>query len=200
MHGIPTLSIPGGSGYGGIHFFNYLLAFIIWIFTLGSPTPHTVDVISVYFPAVLAALTVIPVYFIGKALFNRWAGVIAAGIMSVMPGEFLGRSILGGTDQHVAETLFITIALMFTIYALKSGWQNQFSWNHIIKRDWKALRKPLIYSLLAGVFLGVYLLTWVGALFFVFIFVIYVILQVIIDHLNGQNSFYLGFTGFFIGL
>jgi oligosaccharyl transferase (archaeosortase A-associated) len=196
----PYLIFPDGSAYGGIHFFNYLLAFVIWIFTLGSPTPRAVDVISVYFPAVLAALTVIPVYFIGKALFNRWAGVIAAGIMAVMPGEFLGRSILGGTDQHVAETLFITIAFMFAIYALKSGWQNQLSWSHIIRFDWKALRKPLIFSLLAGVFLGVYLLTWIGALFFVFIFVIYVILQVIIDHLNRQNSFYLGFTGFFIGL
>lgn len=92
----PYLIIPGGAGYGGIHFFNYLLAFVIWIFTLGSPTPHSVDVISVYFPAVLAALTVIPVYFIGKELFNRWTGVVAAGIMAVMPGEFLGRSILGG--------------------------------------------------------------------------------------------------------
>ena len=196
----PYLIIPGGSAFGGIHFFNYLLAFIIWIFTFGHPTAHAVDIISVYYPAVLAALTIIPVYFIGKALFNRWAGVIAAGIMAVMPGEFLGRSILGGTDQHVAETLFITVAFMFAIYAIKSGWQNQLSWNNIVKHDWKVLRKPIIYSLLAGVFLGVYLLTWIGALFFVFIFVIYVIIQIIIDHLNGQDSFYLGLVGFIISL
>jgi oligosaccharyl transferase (archaeosortase A-associated) len=196
----PYLIYPAGASYGGIHFFNYLLAFIIWVFTLGSPTPHAVDIIGVYFPVVLAALTVIPVYFIGKALFNRWAGVIAAGIMAVMPGEYLGRSILGGTDQHVAETLFIAVAAMFTIFALKSGWQNQLSWNHIVKRDWKALRKPLIYSLLAGAFLGIYMITWVGALLFVFILTVYLGIQFVIDHLKGQSSFYLGFTGFFIAL
>jgi asparagine N-glycosylation enzyme membrane subunit Stt3 len=196
----PYLIIPTGSGYGSIHFFNYLLAFVIWIGTAGHPSAHAIDVIGVYFPVVLAALTVIPVYFIGKELFNRWAGVIAAGIMAVMPGEFLGRSILGGTDQHVAETLLISLSAMFTIFAIKSAWKNQLSWGHIVKRDWKAIRKPLIFSLLAGLFLGIYMLTWMGALIFVFIFAVYLVIQFIIDHLRGQSSFYLAFTAFFVSL
>ena len=70
----PSFIYPGGSGVGTIRFFDWLLATIIWVIGLGSPTQHTVDVVSVYFPAVLGALTVIPVYFIGKELFNRWAG------------------------------------------------------------------------------------------------------------------------------
>ena len=196
----PYLIYPDGSAYGGIHFFNYLLAFVIWLFTFGHPTAHAVDVISVYYPAVLAALTVIPVYFIGKALFNRWAGVIAAGIIAVMPGEFMGRSILGGTDQHVAEILFIATAAMFTILALKSGWQNKLSWNHIIKFDWKTLLKPLVFSVLAGIFLGIYLLTWLGAPIFIFILVIFIVIQSVIDHLRGESFFYLGFTAFFVSL
>jgi dolichyl-diphosphooligosaccharide--protein glycosyltransferase len=98
---ISSISIPP--------FFHYLLAGIIWLIGLGSPAQHTIDVVGVYFPAILGALTVIPVYFIGKELFNRWAGVIAAGLVALLPGEFLGRSILGFTDYHVAETLFTTI-------------------------------------------------------------------------------------------
>jgi oligosaccharyl transferase (archaeosortase A-associated) len=196
----PYIIYPNGANYGGIHFFSSLLAFFVWLFTGGSPTPHAIDLISVFYPVVLGGLTVIPVYFIGKALFNRWAGVIAAGVFSIMPGEYLSRSVLGNADQHVAETLFITVAAMFTIYAIKSARQNQLSWEHIVKRDWKAIIKPLIYSLLAGVFLGIYLITWAGALLFVFIFVIYLILQSIIGHLKGQSGFHLGFTGFLIGL
>ena len=98
---------------GSISFFDWLLAGIIWVIGLGSPTQHTVDVVSVYIPAVLGALTVIPVYFIGKELFGRGAGVLSAGLIALLPGEFLGRSILGFTDHHVAETLFTTIAMMF---------------------------------------------------------------------------------------
>jgi oligosaccharyl transferase (archaeosortase A-associated) len=194
----PYLIYPSGSSIGIVHFFNWLLALVIWIFTLGGTSQHAIDIIGIYYPVILAALCIIPAYFIGKALFNRWAGLIAAGMTAVLPGEFLGRSILGGTDQHVAETLFSTVFAMFAIYALKSAWQNRISWNHVVKRNWKILFRPLLFSLLSGLFLGIYLITWEGAFLFVFIITVYFILQVIIDRFKGQSSFYLGFVGFFI--
>jgi oligosaccharyl transferase (archaeosortase A-associated) len=196
----PYLILPGGGTYGGVHFLNWLVAFLAWIAGGGSPTQHTVDMVGIYLPAILAALTVIPVYFIGKALFNRWAGVIAAGMVSILPGEYMGRTILGGLDKPAAEVFFTTLAIMFIIYAIKTSWQNQLSWSHILKRDWKALLKPLIFSLLGGLFLGIYLITWEGALLFVVIIIVYLIIQFIIDRFKGQSGFYLGFSGFFIFL
>jgi oligosaccharyl transferase (archaeosortase A-associated) len=196
----PYLILPGGGTYGGVHFLNWLVAFLAWVAGGGSPTQHTVDMVGMYLPAVLAALTVIPVYFIGKALINRWAGVIAAGMVSIFPGEYMGRTILGGLDKPAAEVFFTTLAIMFIIYAIKTSWQNQLSWSHVLKRDWKALLKPLIFSLLGGLFLGIYLITWEGALLFVVIIVIYLIIQFIIDRFKGQSGFYLGFSGFFIFL
>ncbi|MCJ7655075.1 MAG: oligosaccharyl transferase, archaeosortase A system-associated, partial [Dehalococcoidia bacterium] len=99
VHNFPHLNsfdtyglYPGGWDITMPSFFVYFLAGITWLVGLGSPTQHTVDVVGVYLPAVLGALTVIPVYFIGKALFSRWAGVIAAGLIAIFPGEFLGRS------------------------------------------------------------------------------------------------------------
>jgi oligosaccharyl transferase (archaeosortase A-associated) len=196
----PYLIFPGGSAYSGVHFLNFLVAFIAWIFSGGSPIQHTVDMVSMYLPAILAALTVIPVYFIGKALFGRWAGVIAAGMTAILPGEYLGRTILGGMDKPGAEVFFSTLAVMFVIYAIKAGWNNRLSWSHIVKRDWKALLKPLIFSLLGGLLLGIYLITWEGALLFVALITVYYVIQFIIDQFKGQSSFYLGFTGFFIFL
>ena len=199
----PFFIYPGSFSFGSIIFFGRLLAGIIWLIGLGSPSPHTVDVIAAYFPAVLAALTVVPVYFIGKALFNRWTGVIAAGLVAVLPGEFLGRSILGFTDHHVAETLFSAVAVLFLILAIKTARQRGLSFNHIIKSDWGACTRPLVYALLAGIFLGVYLITWAGALVFVFIIALYFIIQFIIDHLRRQSTDYLGIVGtvmFFIAL
>jgi oligosaccharyl transferase (archaeosortase A-associated) len=191
----PYLLYPAGLGLGGYHFFDYLLAGIIWLFGLGSPSQHLVDVAGVYFPPILAALTVIPVYFIGKELFNRWAGVIAAGLVALLPGEFLGRSILGFTDHHAAETLFTTVAMLFLILAVKTASQRQLSFNHIKHGDWGVIAKPLIYSLLAGLFLGIYALTWMGALLFVFIISLYFIVQFIIDHLKRRSTDYLCLVG-----
>ena len=102
-----------------IRFFHWLLAGTIWVIGLGSPTQHTIDTVAVYFPAVLGALTVIPVYFLGRVMFGRGAGVMAALLIAILPGEFLGRSSLGYTDHHVLEVLLTTTALMFLVMAIK---------------------------------------------------------------------------------
>jgi len=180
---------------GGFHFFDWLLAGTIWVISLGSPSQHIIDVVGVYFPAVLGALTVIPVYFIGKVMFGRWAGVLAAALIAVMPGEFLGRSILGFTDHHVAEVLFSTTAILFLILAIKTSLQKGVTIRHIKNLDWETIKKPAIYSLLAGLFLGIYFITWAGALLFFFLISIYLFIQFTIDHLRQKSTSYLFFTG-----
>jgi len=191
----PYIIYPGGHGTGSIHFFDWLIAGIIWVIGLGSPTQHTVDVVGVYFPAVLGALTVIPVYFIGKELFGRWVGVVAAGLIALLPGEFLGRSILGFTDQHIAETLLTSVTMLFLILAIKTARQRQLTFSHLKRLDWATSARPIIYSLLTGIFLGIYFHTWQGALLFVFIISIYFITQFIINHLRGKPTDYLCLVG-----
>ncbi|MFC2010987.1 oligosaccharyl transferase, archaeosortase A system-associated [Chloroflexota bacterium] len=191
----PYFIYPNGGGIGNIRFFDWLLASIIWVIGLGSPTEHTIDVVSVYFPAVLGALTVIPVYFIGREMFGRWAGVLSAGLVAVLSGEFLGRSILGFTDHHIAETLFTTVAILFLILAIKTAIQRQLTFSHLKHRDWAIITRPLVYSLLAGIFLGLYVFTFLGALLFIFIIFVYFVIQFIIDHLKGKSTDYLCLVG-----
>lgn len=191
----PYLIYPGGWPLGSVLFFAWLLAGAIWVISLGSPTQHIIDVVGAYYPAVLAALTVIPVYFIGKKLFHRWAGVIAAALIAIMPGEFLGRSILAFTDQHVAETLFTAIAMLFLILAVKAAGESRLTFSHLKPRHWEGGGRTLVYSLLAGISLGIYMLTWLGGLLFIFIISVYFILQSIIDHLRGRSLDYLCITG-----
>jgi len=194
-HFDPFFIYPGGHGVGGVHFLKLLLAGFIWVIGLGSPTQHTVDVVGVYFPAIMGALTVIPVYFIGKALFNKWAGVIAAALIAILPGEFLGRTILGFSDTPAAEILFTATAMAFLILAIKTAGQRGLTFSHLLKCDRAVIVRPLVYSLLAGIFLGIYLLTWLGGLLFVFIISLYFIIQFIIDHLRRKPSDHLGIVG-----
>ena len=191
----PYMLYPGGGGGLARPFFAWLVAGIIRLVILGTPTPHTMQAVAAYMPAILGTLTIIPVYFIGKELFNRWVGVIAAALVVILPGEFLHRSLLGFTDHHVAEVLFSTVCILFLIMAIKRAREREISFGHLLSRDWSTITKPLVYTLLAGVFLGIYLLTWTGGLLFVFIIFAYLVIQFIVDHLRHKSSDYLCIVG-----
>jgi len=192
----PYFVYPGGRVLGELFFPAWLIAGFAWLFGMGSPAQHTVDVVSVYFPAIFAALTIIPVFFIGKTLFNRWVGLIAAAFTAVFPGEYLGRTILGLTDTPAAEVLLTTTFMCFAILAVKTARERELTFSDVLRRDWSRSRRPLIYSLLAGFFLGLYLISWQGALLFVFIFTLYLVAQFVVDHLRRRSVDYLGIVGF----
>ncbi len=191
----PYTFYPHGTTVPWPPFFDWLVAGVIRLVGLGSPSQHTIDLVGAYIPAILGTLTIIPVYFIGKELFNRWVGLLSAALVVILPGEFLNRSLLGFTDHHVAETLFTTLTILFLILAVKTAREREISFAHLINRSWQIITKPLIYTLLAGIFLGIYLLTWVGGLLLVFIIFTYVVIQFLIDHLKGKPTDYLCITG-----
>jgi oligosaccharyl transferase (archaeosortase A-associated) len=187
---------PSGQSVLGIApLFDLLLGFPIWLIGLGSPSQGTIETVGAYFPAILGALVTIPVYFIGKELFHRNAGLLSAALVAILPGEFLTRSLLGFTDHHVAEVLFSTVTILFFILALKRAKEKESSFDHIRNKQWGNIKKPLIYALLTGIALGMYLLSWAGGLLLVFILLSYVVLQYIIDHLRGRSTDYLGIIG-----
>ena len=191
----PYMLYPGGGGGPGRPFLDWLVAGIIQLVSLGSPTQHTIDVVGAYIPAILGTVALIPVYFIGKELFNRWVGVTSAALVAILPGEFLNRSLLGFTDHHIAEALFSTVSMLFLIMAIKRAREREISFDHFLNKDWSTVTKPLVYTLLAGIFLGIYLLSWQGGLLLVFIIFVYLVIQFIVDHLRRKSSDYLCIVG-----
>ena len=191
----PYSVYPSGGGSPTFPGFAYMLASVIWAVGLGSPGEATLNTVAAYFPAVLGALLIIPVYFIGKEVFNRWVGILSAALIAILPGTFLCRTLLGFTDHHVAEIFFTTLAIMFLILATRRARRNQILFSHLWHRDWKTVAAPLTYSLLAGISLGIYLASWQGGLLFVVILTCYLILQFIIDHLRHNSTDYLCITG-----
>jgi dolichyl-phosphooligosaccharide-protein glycotransferase len=191
----PYMLYPGGSGGLVRPFFAWLVAGVILLVSGGAPTQHFMEVVAAYMPAILGTLTLIPVYFIGKELFNRWVGVISAALVVILPGEFMYRSLLGFTDHHVAETLFSTVCILFLIMAIKRAREREISFSHILGRDWSTVRRPFVYTLLAGIFLGIYLLTWQGGLLLILVIFAYLVIQFIVDHLRHKSSDYLCIVG-----
>jgi len=198
----PYYVYPQGLNTGQVPiFFAYLMSSVISLLGMGRPDQHFVDVISVYVPPVLAVLTIIAVYFIGRIWENRWTGLLAALLLAIMPGEFLNRSLLGYTDQHIAEVFWSTIFMLFVIAAFK--FSDGMDLAVLRERGWKSVVKPTVMCILAGVMLGVYMLTWIGAPLFAMILYVFLVIRVMMDYLQGRSALVTGMMGaiiFIVGL
>ncbi len=186
----PFTHFPYGSA---VHFgplFSLLVAGAALVAGLGHPDSLLVDTVGAYMPVLLGVLCVLPVYFIGRKLFGRNAGIIAVATLALLPGQFLVRSMLGFTDHHIAEVLFSATTVAFLVYALDSAKKAGPTLAKITARDsesWKALG----FSALAGIAFGCYLLVWPGALLVGFMLFVYFIVQSIIDHFRNEPLDYL---------
>ena len=189
----PYFICPGGASLAGQPlFFVYCMGFFAWLLGGGAPSQQTVDLVGVYFPAVLGALLVFPVFFIGRAIFNKWAGLVAAWFIALMPGEFLIRTLLGNTDSHALEIFLSTLFMLFLLLSVKAG-KGLAALPQ--RNNLKSIVKPLIYGVLAGACLGLYILSWQGAPLFIFVSFVWLALQAVSDHLRGRPPVYLGITG-----
>ncbi|RXA19357.1 oligosaccharyl transferase, archaeosortase A system-associated [Methanosarcina sp. MSH10X1] len=191
----PMTNYPHGSY---IHFgplFDQMIAITSMILGAGSPSPQLVNTIGAYFPAVLGALIVIPVYYIGKHLGGRKAGLLAAILIAFAPGQFLSRSLIGFTDHHVAESLFSTFFMMFFMLALISAKEKKLRLEDVFNKNFDILKEPLLYSVVAGVMYSAYQLSWPGGSLFLLIALVYAVFQYILDNFRNESSDYLGFAG-----
>ncbi len=190
----PYTLFPHGDHLHFAPLFDLIPAFFTWLISLGAPTRMLMETVGAYYPAVLGALVVFPVYFIGKELYSREVGLLSAFLIAILPG-FLFRSILGAMDHHVGEVLFSTIAMMFLVMALKRAKTAGITFDHIARGDWKTLRNPLVYIFLAGFSFGLYALTWVGCVLFAFIIFVALFALYLIEHLRGNSTDYLCMVG-----
>lgn len=127
----------------------------------------SVDLVGVYWPAVLGVLVLIPILFIGWVLWNKWAGLIAICAASVIQGEFYGRLAMGISDQHALEVFLMCWFVLFYVLSLK-------------KNKW--------WSIGAGVTLGLYYLNWAGGPLITLIILVFVSIQSIINRFYSVSN------------
>jgi len=191
----PYTYYPYGQDVFFAPFYDVMVGTTAWVLGAGSPSQGMTETLAAYFPAILGALVAIPVFFIGKTLFNKTVGLIAAALVILLPGQILLRSTLGFSDHHAAEVLFSTAALLFFALAVKNAKEREITFSSVRSKDWGKLRRPLVYSVLAGAALAAYLLTWVGGALVVFIIFVFAFAQYTSDHLRGRPTDYLCIIG-----
>jgi len=102
-----------------------------------------------FLPVLWGALLVIPLYFIGRALFNRKVGLISCSLLPFIPvfiggGHGAGFSLF---DHDSFLQLLFCCVFLFVILMLKAI----------------SLKKAIFYSSIAGLFSGAIYLTWTAS-------------------------------------
>lgn len=85
--------------------------------------------------------TCILVYVIGRSMFNRSAGIMAAIALAVWPGEYLGRTLLGCADYHGAEVFLTTGAMCCLVLCIK-----RLQWRYLLGAALFGLTYAMVWS------------------------------------------------------
>lgn len=100
---------------------------------------------STYFSVIFSALSIIPIFFIGRMLAGTTGGFFAA-IMMAVNGAFLGRTTWGHADTDAYNILFAVYLVWFFFLALQS----------------KDIKKTAMFASIAGLISGIFSKFWIG--------------------------------------
>lgn len=143
----PFLNFPAGKDIFWGPIFPVSAALFSLLF--GAVTQSEIIQVVSWIPP-LVLIPMIPVcYIIGKNIWNKKAGFLAAILVCFVSGEFLFRTQYGYVDHHCFETLFFFAFIAFYLLTIKNSLQK--SGSTLISKN------GVIFALISGVcfYLGI---------------------------------------------
>jgi len=120
----------------------------------GHPSEQRVAQVAAFTPAVMGTAAVAALFWLGAVTLGQGAGLLALLLLTLYPGTFIHRSLLGAVDHHVAE------ALLAVLTALGLGGAVRRSFVPDAARPrWRAW----VPDFLGAAPLAVFFFTWFGA-------------------------------------
>ncbi|MGA1872190.1 MAG: STT3 domain-containing protein [Thermoplasmatota archaeon] len=146
-------------------------------------------------PTFWGALTIFPMYMLGKETFGRKAGIMAAFFLAITASH-IERSTLGFTDHDS----FIVFFLVLSMYFLAKAFSVQKDRSYIA--DWrkpeavilgfkafsKDNKEALLYAFLTGISISTIALTWQGFAYVLAILLIYYMIQLLLHRFRNEDS------------
>jgi len=189
-------SFPDGRYVGQFGtLFDQIIVTIAMVVGLGDPSTETLYLVSLLAVPAMAALVAVPVFYIGRRLGGTFGGLVSVVILALAPGQFLQRTTTGQLQHHVAEVLFMAIAILALMVALRVAEREQPIYELVVDKDWNAIRKPTIYSLLAGIALTLYIWVWPPGVVLVGILALFFTVQLCLDYVRNVSPDHVAFVG-----
>jgi dolichyl-diphosphooligosaccharide--protein glycosyltransferase len=152
----------------------------------GATTRNGIIFISGWVAPLMAVIMVPVMFQLGKTVWNWKAGIVAAGLISVVSIQYFSLSSYGWADHHIAEVLFSTLFFLAYISTLI------YVKNHQIDiKQWKTLIFPVFLSTVTGIIFFLALLSSATVILSLIIIAVYTLIQYILDYFSNQDSNYL---------
>ncbi|HEV2165907.1 MAG TPA: STT3 domain-containing protein, partial [Thermoplasmata archaeon] len=154
-----------------------------------------------------AALSVFPVYLVGKEVSSRRMGLLAALIWPFLVAN-IDSSTFGYSNYLSFYTFFILVMVYAYLRTIRAAGTRRWVGSYrkprdLVQgiRDYFYYERPAIkWAVVAGVALGVVILSWQGYTFLVALVVIFVVVQMIVERIRRVDSFGLYLTTWIMGL
>ncbi|KZN24114.1 dolichyl-diphosphooligosaccharide--protein glycosyltransferase [Haladaptatus sp. R4] len=191
----PWTYYPFGTSVGQFGtFYDQLVATAALIVGLGDPSHHTVSLTLLVAPAVFGTLVAIPTYLIGKRLGGRLGGLFGVLVLALIPGVFLNRGLVGFSDHNIVEPFFQTFAVLAMMIAISAAERERPVYELLLDRDFASVRRPLGYSVLAGIATAMYLWVWPPGVLLIGIIGVFFLLKLTADYVRGVSPDHLAFV------
>ncbi|HXX54663.1 MAG TPA: oligosaccharyl transferase, archaeosortase A system-associated [Methanoregula sp.] len=180
----PVNLMPGGVSV----YWGPLFIFIgaVGCMLTGAVTRPEIIQTCLVIPPIMAAVTVILMYPVGKICGDWKTGLLASGFTATVSGQFFYRSFYGYFDHHIGEVLFSTLFCLCYMYALVAA-----RGTAIDLKDFRTYKKVLLLSVLAGIAYLLDLFLMPTVILFALIVVVFTLVQVIVNSYRQKPSEYL---------
>ncbi|WP_255196034.1 oligosaccharyl transferase, archaeosortase A system-associated [Halorarius litoreus] len=197
----PWSGYPTGTSSGQFGtLYDQLIATAALIVGLGSPTEHQIAMTHLFAPAVFGALALVPAYFLTKRVSDRNGGLVAVLLLALSTGQFLTRGVVGFSDHHIAEALFLALSAFGVATAVTVAAKEKPAYELVVARDWDALQHPVLWGALAGLFVTFYLWTWPPGVFFLGVLGVFFAIAMSVNQFRGVSPDHLAVPGITIGV
>ncbi|MEW5759581.1 MAG: STT3 domain-containing protein [Candidatus Thermoplasmatota archaeon] len=153
-----------------------------------------------FIPAFWAALTIIPVYFFTREMFGKKAGIWAALFIGIMAGN-IERTPLGFSDHDSFYIFFVCCGFYFFMMGLKAlenkrwikSWRSASDITNGFEEFFKANKKSILYSVMAGLSIATVMLAWKGISYIFAILLMYYLFHLVINKIRKEDSLGIAF-------
>lgn len=180
----PMTAYPDGKTIDWGPLFPVTVAAFCYIF--GATARPEIGIIASLVPVILGAAMVPVIYLTGKVLRDKWTGLVAAGLIAIVAGEYTWRAFFGYVDHHIMEVLLSTIFILIYLTLLRYP-----GWKEMKFQDLRSSITPLLLCLLAGIAYLLGLINMPTIVLFAMIVGIFTLIQGVADYFRGQSLVYL---------
>ncbi|GAB3028863.1 oligosaccharyl transferase, archaeosortase A system-associated [Natronobiforma cellulositropha] len=189
-------SFPSGRYVGQFGtLFDQLIVTAAMVVGLGDPSTELLYTVSLVAIPVLGALVALPVFAIGRRLGGTLGGLVSVLLLALAPGTFFFRSTTGQLQHHVAEVLFMALSVLAMMVALRVAEQEKPIYELLVTNELDALKKPALFSVLAGISISLYIWVWPPGVVFVGILAAFFTVHLSLEYFRGTSPDHVAFVG-----